>query len=456
MENIGLAATTECETDDFHRALHLFELPSAPSLLDDATVHPIGTQMAQDTTEEDSPNSGPNSGLHRGRRSVSLEQKQANNREHQRQFRARSKARQKAVEAQLAKTKSELEQLKARHKQLESVLERVSQPSPDPPPVQPLTAAEDPKNRDIDLTHLLSISIQGQTTHLTSDEVISMPMRQFSALWTAYVHELGQCLLQVDDDPTGKMDERLLVLSVEGMRLVGRRLLHNPAAHKALITVDLAEGQPTLLQLDSTFYSNLLSLLDLSIGQISDLMHLRRLYLTKRGLLAAQRRQLVSSIAFSDDQLRHPSDNSVDAADVGQSLKDNAREDQRVLYRVARVVWSGILSSKQLSLVMVHSYPYMPILEHFLDTLAVREGYPSSPDVIASAHKDPMTAAWRDFDEYAMYVHQKMFNRERGPYVPLSRFKAPCPVPGVALPRTVAPAEKIPIPKSRPLEMFLI
>ena len=84
------------------------------------------------------------------------------------------------------------------------------------------------------------------------------------------------------------------------------------------------------------------SLLDLSVGQISDLMHLRRLYLTKRGLLAAQRRQLVSSIAFSDDQLRHPSDNSVDAADVGQSLKDNAREDQRVLYRVARVVWSGV------------------------------------------------------------------------------------------------------------------
>ena len=77
-------------------------------------------------------------------------------------------------------------------------------------------------------------------------------------LLQAYVHELGQCLLQVDDDPTGKMDERLLVLSVEGMRLVGRRLLHNPAAHKALITVDLAEGQPTLLQLDSTFYTNLL------------------------------------------------------------------------------------------------------------------------------------------------------------------------------------------------------
>ena len=105
---------------------------------------------------------------------------------------------------------------------------------------------------------------------------------------------------------------------------------------------------------------------------------------------------------------------------------------------------------------MVHSYPYMPILEHFLDTLAAREGYPSSQDVIASAHKDPMTAAWRDFDEYAMYVHQNMFSRERGPYVPLSCFKAPCAVPGVALPRTVAPTQKIPIPKAKLLEMFLI
>ena len=73
----------------------------------------------------------------------------------------------------------------------------------------------------------------------------------------AYVHELGQCLLKLDDDKHGLVTRRLLLLSVEGMRLVGRRLLQNPAAHKALITANLVQGQPTPLHLDADFYTNL-------------------------------------------------------------------------------------------------------------------------------------------------------------------------------------------------------
>ena len=83
-----------------------------------------------------------------------------------------------------------------------------------------------------------------------------------------------------------------------------------------------------------------------------------------------------------------------------------------------------ILSSKQLALVFVHAYPYMPILEPILDTIATREGYSSHEDVVASAQRDPMTAAWRDFDVYAMYIHQNMFSEERSIYVPLSRHTA--------------------------------
>lgn len=73
----------------------------------------------------------------------------------------------------------------------------------------------------------------------------------------AYVHELGECLLRVDDDKHGVVNRRLILLSVEGMRLVGRRLLQNPAAHKALLTANLVQGQPTLLHLDADFYTNL-------------------------------------------------------------------------------------------------------------------------------------------------------------------------------------------------------
>ena len=78
-----------------------------------------------------------------------------------------------------------------------------------------------------------------------------------SVCMQAYVHELGQCLLKVDNDKHGLVTRRLLLLSVEGMRLVGRRLLYNPAAHKAVITANLVQGQPTLLHLDADFYTHL-------------------------------------------------------------------------------------------------------------------------------------------------------------------------------------------------------
>jgi hypothetical protein len=74
----------------------------------------------------------------------------------------------------------------------------------------------------------------------------------------AYIHELGQCLLQLDGDKVGYVAERMMTLSVEGMRLIGRRLLCNPAAHKALITGSLAQGEHTLLRLDGRFYTKLL------------------------------------------------------------------------------------------------------------------------------------------------------------------------------------------------------
>lgn len=86
-----------------------------------------------------------------------------------------------------------------------------------------------------------------------------------------------------------------------------------------------------------------------------------------------------------------------------------------------------VLSSKQLALVFVHAYPYMPILELILDTIANREGYPSHEEVVATAQRDPMTAAWKDFDVYAMYIHQNMFSEERSIYVPLSRHTASPP-----------------------------
>lgn len=84
------------------------------------------------------------------------------------------------------------------------------------------------------------------------------------------------------------------------------------------------------------------ALLELTAEQVADLMHLRRLYFTKRALLALQRKALVRFMASFDSQLGHPSDNCTAAAEVAARLKDNAFEETTVLYRIARAVWVGV------------------------------------------------------------------------------------------------------------------
>jgi len=51
--------------------------------------------------------------------------------------------------------------------------------------------------KDLDLSPLLSISIQGKTAHLTAEEVKLMPPPQFSALWTVS-HILPCCYIHCD------------------------------------------------------------------------------------------------------------------------------------------------------------------------------------------------------------------------------------------------------------------
>ena len=88
MDQIDLQSLSSSEDNDVQRALELFDLPKAPSLLncdaDDVSLDSFRPRSSDDTTETDKPS-------RRVRRDASLEHKQASNREHQRRFRMRSK-----------------------------------------------------------------------------------------------------------------------------------------------------------------------------------------------------------------------------------------------------------------------------------------------------------------------------------------------------------------------------
>ena len=172
MHEIGLPHLVEPEATDLQEALCVFNMPTMPSLFDDTDGTVAAVEEPQQSIDRDSPRQ-------RVRRSVSLEQKQASNREHQRKFRERSKviekdmhpvcqltaeqilasvggyaaqhacsykqqcvhsvtcecpavqARSQAIEAQLTRTTNELRDLKSRHAELEAVLERAHQSSQD-------------------------------------------------------------------------------------------------------------------------------------------------------------------------------------------------------------------------------------------------------------------------------------------------------------------------------------
>ena len=83
------------------------------------------------------------------------------------------------------------------------------------------------------------------------------------------------------------------------------------------------------------------SLLALSDSQVRDLMLVRQLYLTKRGLLAMERKALANQMA-AEGAMTHPSDNITRMADLTTCLKDNAAEDHHVHRKMARAMFRGV------------------------------------------------------------------------------------------------------------------
>ena len=81
---------------------------------------------------------------------------------------------------------------------------------------------------------------------------------------------------------------------------------------------------------------------------MGDVMLLRRLYLIKRHRLRAKRDDLMASTREQMLQL-HPSENVARMADLADQLKQNASEDQQLLYYMSRAFYCGV-STEVLSL----------------------------------------------------------------------------------------------------------
>ncbi len=91
-------------------------------------------------------------------------------------------------------------------------------------------------------------------------------------------------------------------------------------------------------------------LLAFSEEQMQDLMLLRRLYVTRRGLHAMERRALISQTPVSQNQIPLPCDNLTQLSDLASQLKKNAENDYRVYHRVACAARRGVSFAVKLTL----------------------------------------------------------------------------------------------------------
>ncbi len=78
-----------------------------------------------------------------------------------------------------------------------------------------------------------------------------------------------------------------------------------------------------------------------------------------------------------------------------------------------------VCSTKQWATMIVHSYPFFPSLETFLESIAAAHAKPSMQQIVATAVSMPMTQEMLALDEFVLYVT----NGFRHEYVPVPRAK---------------------------------
>lgn len=83
-------------------------------------------------------------------------------------------------------------------------------------------------------------------------------------------------------------------------------------------------------------------MIGMSEEQISDLLYLRKLYLTKRGLLAAERGAMTLQMRNSDSWRHSPGDNLDRLSDLSSRLKENAAADYAAYLKIACSVRRGV------------------------------------------------------------------------------------------------------------------
>jgi hypothetical protein len=103
---------------------------------------------------------------------------------------------------------------------------------------------------------------------------------------------------------------------------------------------------------------HLQSLLDLSDAQVDDALYIRRLYLTKRGLLAVERNALMAEMDTVNKAIPHATESLASVSNVASLLQQNAIQDYQVYIKVCAAMRRGVNSTSCLLLKSMSTLHY--------------------------------------------------------------------------------------------------
>lgn len=365
---------------------------------------------------------------------TALERKQEKNRLAQKRFRQRKKERSSTTEVQLAETASELQMLKIRQRELEArnaLLEQLANLNKQQKLQQGLqpglcdlggnegcwqaqarTSLANVAETAMDGSAIV-LTVYGYKQLVTMEEFAGMPITEFAKLYTAYARKQAQCLLEIADKPESPVMASLQRWSLEVASLFMALYINNPKGMDTIQASRMDSGLPSEPHPDQ-FHDSLLDAYDFTPSQTRDLLSLRRLFYGRVGQLVRERQALLAKMPVAGEitqrmksqpvkvSFHEASDALGEMTETAAKLRTNALAESNAYKSFTGAFFTGIQTSKQRAISMVHPYPFVPDTTQVLEALARQCKEPSIRILMEPGEFDDLqhVANWEDVVKY--------------------------------------------------------
>lgn len=331
--------------------------------------------QVKESLQQDTGNSDSKTAKHAAKlRSQDLQEK---NRKAQRRFRERQKAKvseleQKVAEQQRAMTvllqdKANLESrvnifvrvLQMRDEQIEQIRSG-----------QRILATKDKDEVAESFKDDLTLTVrEGQPLVLTPSQVKNMTLEDMVSIWKEYVNELAQGLVDVDKNPQDVVAaEKIKRLCNESTILCMRVAISNPVITKSFVACQLEDNCIVQNEEPPEMWLSVARSLLLSPEQRSELIQLRRLFISKLSSIIDQRKEIYTLLTGSVPSAigaRHTAIRYLQSHECVEKLKRNMREEHVLKLDWISTLFKHLLTPVQVARCIVQGWPYTP------DTLAI-------------------------------------------------------------------------------------